>query len=52
MRKKVYSTKLIWATVDVVGNVADIRGTVSSLEVSRNKALVGSTEKTGETIPI
>ena len=44
--------KLFWAAVALAVNAADTLGTVSPLEMFRNKALVGFMKKTAETIPI
>ena len=49
---KDYSTKLFWAAVAVVVDADEFRGTVLSLVVTWDKAVMGSMNVAAENIPI
>ena len=49
---KDYFRKLFGVVVAVNVNTREIKGTVSPLVKTRNKALMGSTDESAETIPI
>ena len=49
---KDYSAKLFWVAVAINVNAGVVKGTVSPLVKTRNKTLMGSMDKSVETMPI